>query len=95
MSTLNSLGMQTITATDVNDSQATGTTTVDVNAGYTFSVSGFPSEVTAGAPEDITVTALTASGELISDYSGTVDLTSSDPAFLANNNPSLRSYQSQ
>jgi hypothetical protein len=77
--TLNSLGSQTVTVSDVNVPSATGTVSVNVAAGYTFGVSGFPSSVTAGEPGSITVTALAANGSTLTSYSGTAVITSSDP----------------
>jgi hypothetical protein len=79
--TLNTLGSQTITVADSSVSSATGTASVDVEPGYTFSVSGFPSSVTAGVPGSFTLMALDANGNELSGYSGTVVITSSDPAF--------------
>jgi hypothetical protein len=79
--TLNTLGSQTITVTDSSNSSATATASVDVEPGYTFSVSGFPSSVTAGVPGSFTLMALDASGNELTGYSGTVQITSSDPAF--------------
>jgi hypothetical protein len=43
------------------------------------SVTGFPSTVTAGTPETITVTALNPDGTVNTGYTGTVHFTSSDP----------------
>src|SRR5262249_34595286 len=77
---LNTLGDQTISVVDSKSNAANGTTTVDVNAGYTFGVTDFPSSITAGTPGTFTVTALTANGSELSNYSGTVQITSSDPA---------------
>ncbi len=79
--TLNTLGSQTITVTDSSNSSATATASVNVDSGYTFSVAGFPSSVTAGVPGNFTLTALDANGNELSGYSGTVAITSSDPAF--------------
>jgi uncharacterized delta-60 repeat protein len=44
-----------------------------------FSVTGFPSSVTAGTPETITVTALNPDGSVNTGYTGTAHFTSSDP----------------
>jgi hypothetical protein len=44
-----------------------------------FSVTGFPSSVTAGTQATITVTALNADGSVNTGYTGTVHFTSSDP----------------
>jgi hypothetical protein len=43
-----------------------------------FLVTGFPSPATAGAPDDVTVTAVDASGRPVTGYTGTVHFTSSD-----------------
>ncbi|HVA47581.1 MAG TPA: VCBS repeat-containing protein, partial [Pirellulales bacterium] len=43
-----------------------------------FSVSGFPSSITAGVPGNFTVTALNADGTVDTAYTGTVSFTSSD-----------------
>jgi hypothetical protein len=47
--------------------------------GPSFSVTGFPSSVTAGTSGTITVTALNADGSANTGYSGAVHFTSSDP----------------
>jgi hypothetical protein len=44
-----------------------------------FSVTGFPSPVTAGAAGTVTVTALNPDGSVNTGYTGTVHFTSSDP----------------
>jgi hypothetical protein len=48
----------------------------------TLQVAGFPSPITAGMAGTVTVTAKDASGNIATDYRGTVRLTSSDPQFM-------------
>ena len=43
-----------------------------------FSVSGFPTTVTAGSPAAVTITVLDASNNVVSGYTGTVHFTSTD-----------------
>jgi Beta-propeller repeat len=52
---------------------------ISTPVGPSFTVSGFPSTVTAGTSGTITVTALNADGSVNTGYSGTVHFTSSDP----------------
>jgi hypothetical protein len=78
--TLVTAGNQTVTATDTGNSGVSGTATVTVSAAAarTFSVTGFPSPINAGAPGTFTVTALDAYGNVATGYSGTVTFSSSD-----------------
>lgn len=52
---------------------------ISAPVGPSFTVSGFPTTVTAGTSGTITVTALNADGSVNTTYSGTVHFTSSDP----------------
>lgn len=78
--TLNSLGDQSLTVSDDSNASLTATTSVDVEPGYTFNVSGFPSSIAAGTPGTFTVTALAANGSILTGYTGTVVISSSDPS---------------
>jgi hypothetical protein len=78
---LNTVGSQSITATDTAISSITGSQTgITVNAGAAVSlaVSGFPSPVAAGTAGSVTVTAEDAYGNVATGYTGTVAITSSD-----------------
>jgi hypothetical protein len=78
---LNSLGTQSITATDTVTSSITGTQDgIVVNAGAAthLSVTGYPSPATAGTFAAEIVTALDAYGNTATGYTGTVHMTSSD-----------------
>jgi hypothetical protein len=79
--TLNTTGGRTITGTDTAAAGITGTSgTIQVTAPAThFSVTA-PANATAGASLTVSVTALDASNNVASGYSGTVHLTSSDGA---------------
>ncbi len=79
--TLETLGSQSITATDTTTSSIKGTESgiTVVAAVPSFKVTGFPTADTAGASASVTVTAYTAAGIVATGYSGTVILTSSDP----------------
>ena len=79
--TLETAGIQSITATDTVTSAITGSQTgIQVNAAGTtsFVVSGFPNPVTAGVAGSVTVTAKDAYGNTATGYTGTVHITSSD-----------------
>ncbi len=73
------LGSQTISATDTVNSQVKGSAAVLVNALATthFSI-GLPATTVAGIPFNFSVTALTATGQVDSNYRGTVHFTTSD-----------------
>jgi hypothetical protein len=77
---LNTLGAQSITATDAAASSLTGTANVFVLSGDGFSVTGFPSSVTAGSTQNFTVTAVAPDGSALSNYNGTVVISSTDTA---------------
>jgi hypothetical protein len=78
--TFNTLGIQTITATDpTNDS--TGTVTTTVGTGDYFTVSGFPASSVAGATGNtISINAFNPTGA-DSTYNGSVEITSNNPSF--------------
>jgi hypothetical protein len=80
--TLRTTGTQTITATDTVTTSITGSATVTVLAAVGpathFQVVASASSVTAGSAFSITVTALDASNNIASGYSGTVHFTTSD-----------------
>jgi hypothetical protein len=70
----------TVTATDSNG--LTGSQAYTLTVGQpaaSLSVSGFPSPTTAGVTGTVTVMALNANGTTDTGYTGTVQLTSSDP----------------
>ncbi|MDR3706807.1 MAG: SBBP repeat-containing protein [Capsulimonadaceae bacterium] len=78
--TLDSVGSQTITATDTDVSSITGTSgtiTVSPGAATHFAVSA-PSSATAGVAFSITVTALDDAGNTATGYTGVVHYTSTD-----------------
>jgi hypothetical protein len=79
--TLNTLGVQSITATDTATGSITGTEsgiTVAIGAASKLVVSGFPSSTTAGVAQGFTVTAEDNQGNVITAYTGTITFTSSD-----------------
>ncbi len=77
--TLVTAGSQSVTATDTVTSSITGSATITVSAvaATHFSVSG-PATATAGTAVSFTVTALDASNNPVSGYTGMVHFTSSD-----------------
>ena len=78
--TLKTAGTQSITATDTVTGTITGTQSLTVNpaAATTLTVSGYPSPITAGTANNVTVTAKDGFGNVATGYTGTVRLTSSD-----------------
>jgi hypothetical protein len=79
--TLNTPGVQSITATDTAITSITGTQSgIVVNPGGATNllVAGFPSPITAGVAGNVTVTARDASGHTVTGYRGTVHFTSSE-----------------
>jgi hypothetical protein len=78
--TLQSTGLQTVTATDTATSTITGTASVNVvaPAQATHLAVSAPGSTTAGAGFTITVTALDASNNTVPNYRGTIHFTSSD-----------------
>lgn len=77
--TLMTVGTQTITATDVNDSSITGTISSDATPPVParFVVEGFPAS-TAGVAQNFTVTVRDTIGQLATGFVGTVYFSSSD-----------------
>ncbi len=81
--TLHTPGSRSITATDTVDGSITGSQSgIMVGAGTLdrFVVAGYPDPTTAGVSHPFTVTAKDASGNTITDYSGTVTITTDDSA---------------
>jgi hypothetical protein len=79
--TLNTLGSQSVTATDTTNALLTATATPFVNPeppGLHFTVSTSVSTTTAGTPFDVTVTALDANGNVVTGYTGTATFATSD-----------------
>ena len=79
---LGTAGVQSITATDTSASGVTGNESgiiVQPNSVATLQVTSFPSPAGAGAANNFAVTATDSFGNVISDYTGTVSFTSSDP----------------
>ncbi len=80
--TLETAGMQTITATDSMQSSIAGFESglaVYAAAASSLKVTGFPASDTAGTSVTVTVTAYDAYGNVATGYTGTVSLTSTDP----------------
>jgi len=89
--TLKTLGGQTLNATDSVAASITGTSnSINVVSTATthFSVKTFPT-ARAGTPFNLTVTALDASNNTATTYSGTVHFTSSDPMAVLPANSTL------
>jgi len=78
---LNTLGTQSITATDTTNTALTGSQSgivVNPAAASTLVVGLFPSATTAGVAHTFTVTAKDAFGNIATTYAGSVHFTSSD-----------------
>jgi hypothetical protein len=75
--TLNTPGTDTVTVTDTSSSSINGSATYSVSAPF-FTVTGIPSSVQAGNAETFTVEAFNADGTADTNYSGTVQFSSSD-----------------
>ena len=77
---LKTAGSQTITVTDTSDGTKLGSASVTVTgaAAKQLVVSGVPSSISAGTPNDVTVTAQDNFGNVATGYTGTVHFTSSD-----------------
>ena len=83
--TLKTAGQRTVTATDTNNaalSQSSNAITVSATATAKFVLSGLPATATAGTPTTFTVTAEDSFGNITPAYTGTVAITSNDPAAL-------------
>ena len=88
--TLDTAGQQSITATDSSTSSVTGSETgITVQAAASkFVVAGFPTNPTAGAAHNLSVSATDRYGNVITNYTGTVHFSSNDPhAVLPANYP--------
>jgi predicted outer membrane repeat protein len=80
--TLQTPGVQSLTATDTLNLSLTGTQsgiTVNAVTASGFVVGGFPSPTTQGVAASFTVTAVDTNGNPLNGYTGTVHFTSSDP----------------
>ena len=80
--TLDTAGTQSITATDSVTPSIRGTESgiaVQAAAAKTLVLSGFPTSDTAGTAGTVTITAYDPYGNVATGYTGTLDLTSSDP----------------
>jgi hypothetical protein len=77
--TLNTVGIQCITGTDTVDPSITGTCCADVESRCHLVWLQFPASVTAGVPFSFTVCAVDSSGNLCTDYRGTIHFSSTDP----------------
>ncbi len=79
LATLNTAGPQTITVTDTASLKGTSST-ISVTAGPSNHLSVVPATnlITAGIASSFTVTAIDATGNTVTNYSGTVHFTSSD-----------------
>jgi hypothetical protein len=81
--TLNTVGTQSLTATDTATHTITGGQSgIVVNPAPTtataLSVTGYPTPVTAGTPGTFTVTATDGHGHVVTGYAGTIHFTSGD-----------------
>jgi len=80
--TLETAGLQSLTATDTVTSSINGSDagiTVSPGAATHFVLSGFPTSITQGTAGTFTVTAMDAYGNIATGYAGTVHFSSSDP----------------
>ncbi len=80
--TLSTVGVQSITATDMEAPSIAGSQSninVELTAPRYLVVSGFPATATAGVAGSVTVTAYNANGTVSTGYTGTVNLSSTDP----------------
>jgi len=92
--TLNTVGAQSITATDTVTSSITGlqaAITVNPGAAATLTVTGYANPTISGVAHNVTVTAKDAAGNTATGYAGTVHLTSSDGAAVLGANATLTS----
>ncbi len=77
--TFNTLGTQSVTATDNETPAITGTLADVTVATTTLAVSDFPLEVAAGDPNTFRVIVRSPDGSIDASYRGTVHFTSTDP----------------
>ena len=88
--TLSKAGSQTITATDgASITGTSGPLAVNTQVATQFSVTSSTPTPTAGTVFSLTVSALDASSNLVSSYTGTVHLTSTDAQFVSPANAGL------
>ncbi len=88
--TESTIGTQTVTATDSVNPTITGSNTISVTAGQaTHFVLTVPGVTTAGNAFNVTVTALDASNDISTSYTGNVKITSSDTAAVLPGNAGL------
>jgi hypothetical protein len=89
--TLKTAGTQSITVADkLRPANATGTQSgiqVDPGVFSSFVLSGFPSSTQAGVAHDLTVTVKDAYGNIVTGYSGTIQLSSNDGQMDLSANP--------
>jgi hypothetical protein len=80
-------GGRTVTAADASLSSARGTSSGVTVSGTLppgidhFTVTGMPATDVSGATHTVTITAVSAAGAVVTGYTGTVTLTSTDPQF--------------
>ena len=84
--TLETVGSQTVSASDGSLNATTGGVTVNPGLTTKLALSGTPGSVTAGNTGSVTVTAQDAYGNTTPAYTGTVTFTSSDGAWTAPSN---------
>jgi hypothetical protein len=82
---LRTFGTQSITATDTVTATITGTQSGIRVVPASFQVTGFPAEVFAGGTNPFTVTALDFDGNVLSSFTGTIQLTSTSAATFTDN----------
>jgi hypothetical protein len=90
--TLKTAGTQFVTATDTGNSSITGSQggiVVTPAAAATLDVSGLASPRVAGVAASVTVTARDACGNTVTDYTGTVHITSTDGSAVLPANSTL------
>jgi hypothetical protein len=83
--TLTTAGTQSLSATDTTTGSVTATQSgiaVNPAAASVLAATDFPSTTTAGSPGGILITVQDAFGNTVTNYSGTVQLSSSDPKAL-------------
>jgi hypothetical protein len=83
--TLKTAGTQSITATDMANSATTGKLSgisISPAGASQFVLSGLPSSATVGVAQSLTVTAKDPYGNVATNYTGTVEFTSSDTAAI-------------
>ncbi len=85
--TLETPGKQTVSVADTRLPSSKGTSNVVTVTGTLpltidhFTLTGFPASDVAGSAHTVTLTAVNAAGKTVTNYTGTVQVTSSDSAF--------------